>query len=88
MTVKSAAAFIDRSEQAANEAVARLMDADVLRQTTVGRRNRAFEAADLIDALTVLERRLASPAGETRSSAPSRRVPQRPSARPPVALGS
>lgn len=88
MTVKSAAAFIDRSEQAANEAVARLMDADVLRQTTVGRRNRAFEAADLIDALTVLERRLASPEGETRSSAPSRRVPQRPSARPPVALGS
>ncbi len=86
MTVKSAAAFIDRSEQAANEAVARLMDA--LRQTTVGRRNRAFEAADLIDALTALERRLASPEGETRSSAPSRRVPQRPSARPPVAPGS
>lgn len=78
VTVQSAAALIGRSEQAVNEAIARLSAADVLRQTTVGRRNRAFEAADLIDAVTDLERRLASPEGDTSSSAPVRRVPQRP----------
>jgi Fic family protein len=75
VTVQSAAALIDRSEQAVNEAIPRLVEAGVLRQTTVGRRNRAFEATDLIDALTDLERRLASPEGETRFSPPQRRVP-------------
>ncbi len=56
MTVQSAAALIDRSEQAVNEAIPRLVGAGILQQTTVGQRNRAFEAADLIDAFTDLER--------------------------------
>jgi Fic family protein len=77
VTVQSAAALIDRSQQAVNEAIPRLVEAGVLEQTTVGRRNRAFEATDLIDALTDLERRLASPEGNTRFSAPQRRVPYR-----------
>jgi Fic family protein len=77
VTVQSAAALIDRSEQAVNEAIPRLLDAGVLRQTTVGRRNRAFEAAELIDAFTDLERQLASPAADTRSSPPARTVPAR-----------
>jgi Fic family protein len=41
VTVQSAATLINRSEQAINEAIPRLVDAGVLRQTTVGRRNRA-----------------------------------------------
>jgi Fic family protein len=77
ITVQSAAALIGRSEQAVNEAIPRLVDASVLKQTTVGRRNRAFEALDLIKAFTDLERQLASPDGDTRHSPPERRVPQR-----------
>jgi hypothetical protein len=49
----------------------------VLRQVTVGRRNRAFEAPDVMDAFTDLERQLASPAGDTRISEPIRQVPGR-----------
>jgi Fic family protein len=76
MTVASAAEMIRRSGQAVNEAVGRLTEAGILRQVTVGRRNRAFEAADLIEAFTELERRLASPAGDTRSAPPTRTVPR------------
>lgn len=77
VTVGSAATLIDRSFVQTNEAVTRLADAGILRQVTVGRRNRAFEARDVINAFTDLERQLASPAGDTRSSEPARRVPQR-----------
>jgi Fic family protein len=77
ITVQSAAALIGRSVQAVNEAIPRLVEAGVLTQTTVGRRNRAFEARDLLNAFTELERRLASPDGDTLSSRPERRVPQR-----------
>jgi Fic family protein len=78
ITVQSAAALIGRSGQAVNEAIPRLVDAGVLTQTTVGRRNRAFEATDLIDAFNDLERQLASPDGDTLRSPPRRRVPRRP----------
>jgi Fic family protein len=77
MTVQSAAAVIGRSEQAVNEAIPRLVDAGVLTQTSIGRRNRAFEALDLIDAFTALERQLASPDGDTLHSPRERRVPRR-----------
>jgi len=60
-----------------NEAIPRLVEAGILKQTTVGQRNRAFEATDLVDAFTDLERQLASPEGDTHSSRPQRRVPQR-----------
>ncbi len=61
VTVHSAAPLTGRSEQAVNAAIPRLLDAQILRQTTLGRRNRAFEAPEMIDAFTDLERRLASP---------------------------
>jgi Fic family protein len=77
LTVRSAADLVSRSLRATNEAIARLSAAEVLTQVTVGRRNRAFEARELIDAFTDLERRLASPRGDTRVSPPSRRVPRR-----------
>jgi len=78
ITVRSAAALIGRSVQAVNEAMPGLVKAGVLKQTTVGKRNRAFEAMDLINAFTELERQLASPNGSTRHSPPERRVPHRP----------
>jgi len=77
LTVQSAARLVDRSAQTVNEAVGRLVDAGVLRQVTVGRRNRAFEAVDAIEAFTLLERRLASPEGDAMVSPPTRRVPRR-----------
>ncbi len=61
VTVSSAAALISRSFTAANDAVTRLTEAGILRQITVGRRNRAFEAPEVIEAFTALERQLASP---------------------------
>ena len=78
VTVKSAAELSGRSFKAANDGIARLVDAGILRQISVGRRNRAFEAPDVLEEFTALERQLASPAGDTRTSMPSRRVPRRP----------
>jgi len=77
ITVSSAAHLIGRSFVHTNEAVARLTEAGILKQVTIGRRNRAFEAPDIIAAFTDLERQLASPEGDTRTSEPVRRVPRR-----------
>jgi Fic family protein len=77
ITPRGATALIGRSYQATNEAIARLADAGILTPITLGRRNRAFEAAEVIDGFAELERRLSSPAGDTRIEPPSRRVPTR-----------
>jgi hypothetical protein len=61
LTVKGAAQMIDRSFTQTNDAAARLADAGILSQITVGKRNRAFEAKAIIN----LERQLASPAGDS-----------------------
>ncbi|GAB2668054.1 Fic family protein [Kribbella swartbergensis] len=78
LTLAGAARLIDRSQQAANQALARLVEARVLREITDGRRNRVYEAPELIDAFTLLERRFASPAADTRIEPPTRPVPPRP----------
>src|ERR1039457_1724681 len=80
VTVNSAADLIGRSFVHTNEAIDRLVEAGILKQVTVGRRNRAFEASEIIEVFTALERQLASPAGDTRTSGPVRRVPRRPQA--------
>lgn len=77
VTVSAAAARTGRSFQAANGAVGRLADVGILRPLTVGRRSRAFEARDLFDAFTDLERRLASARGDTAVAPPGRAVPPR-----------
>jgi Fic family protein len=77
LTVNGAADLIGRSFPQTNGAVTRLARAGILSQVTVGKRNRTFEAKEIIDAFTDLERQIASPAGDTRSSAPSRPVPPR-----------
>jgi len=78
VTVNSAADLISRSFPAASAAVSRLEQTKVLTQVNVGRKNRAFEATEIVDAFTDLERRLASPDRDTRVSPPARRVPARP----------
>jgi Fic family protein len=77
LTAESAATLLGRTFKPANDAIQRLVQAGILRQITIGRRNRAYEAPEIIDAFTDLERRLTSPEGNTRTSAPSRTVPHR-----------
>jgi len=77
VTANSAAGLIGRSFKTANDAISRLTEAGILRQVNVGRRNRAFEALDVIEEFTALDRQLARPAGDTRVSDPIRRVPRR-----------
>ena len=78
VTVESAARLIGRSEMRTGEAINRLESAGVLRQRNVGKqRYRVFEAVDVVDLFTGLERALASPTGDTASAPPTRRVPRR-----------
>ena len=78
LTTSTAAELVGRSFQATSLAVDRLVGAGVLVQVNIGRRNRAFEAHELVDEFTAFERRLASPQGDTRISTPVRRVPRPP----------
>ncbi len=77
LSATSAARLTGRSFRAVNEAIARLTAAGILTQVRAGRRNRAFEAPEVISAFTDLERQLASPVGDTRLAAPVRAVPGR-----------
>jgi Fic family protein len=77
ITVETAAKLVGRSVRAANQAVDQLVNAGVLLPTRHVRRNRAFEAAGLLDLLTTFERALASPDGDTHLTPPVRRVPHR-----------
>lgn len=74
-TVGTAARVVRRSEVAVGHAVTRLIEAGVIRQVKVGRRNRAFEAVGLFEAFTGFERQLASPDSETARTPPVRPVP-------------
>ncbi len=78
LTTSTAAELVGRSFQATNQAIERLVETGALAQVSVGRRNRAFEARELVDAFTAFERRLASPEGDTLVSPPARRAPRRP----------
>ncbi|WP_207782423.1 Fic family protein [Phytoactinopolyspora limicola] len=77
-SVATAATHIARTFQATSEAVNRLVQAGVVRQMKVGRRNRTFEAVGLFEAFTGFERLLASPGADTQMSPSERPVPQRP----------
>lgn len=76
VTVASASALIGRSKARTTDAVNTLAAAGILRQRDVGRRRyRVFEATDVLDLFTGLERALASPTGDTATAAPARPVP-------------
>jgi hypothetical protein len=70
------AAFGRRKPQV-NDAVARLQGAGILTQVTAGRRNRAFEAREVVMAFADLERRLTSPEADTAAVPPACPVPTR-----------
>lgn len=69
---KLARALLGVSDPAAWGALQRLEKAGVLRQITVGRRNRAYEAQGLFDVVDRFESELATPPGQAR---PVRRAP-------------
>ncbi len=78
VTVESAAHLIGRSTMRTGDAINRLVDGGVLRQRNVGQeRYRVFEAIDVVELFTGLERALASPTGDTRTDQPNRPVPSR-----------
>jgi Fic family protein len=79
LTVDAAATLLNRSKQAANEALSVLERASVLKQTSIGRRNRAFEAVELVRLVDAFERELAIPEdGESpRRPAPTARGRER-----------
>lgn len=58
INVKTAAQLLGGTEERARQAVLRLEQAGVLRQTAVGRRNRAWECVGLFDLLDRFEREL------------------------------
>ncbi|MFZ1926267.1 MAG: Fic family protein [Solirubrobacteraceae bacterium] len=78
LTIHSAEALLGRTFKPTHEAIERLLEAGILKQITIDKRSRAYEAPEIIDAFTALERQLVSPDGDTRSSPPGRRVPYRP----------
>jgi len=79
VTVESASKLIGRSKARTTDAVNALAAAGVLRQRNAGRqRYRIFEATEVLDLFTTLERSLASPTGQTRTDRPVRPVPRRP----------
>jgi Fic family protein len=59
--VKTAARLLGGTDERARQAILRLEAAGVLRQTSVGRRNRAWESVGLFDLLDRFERELGSP---------------------------
>jgi Fic family protein len=85
LTVSGASKLLGRTFAAVNRAIDVLVDAKILTPVKAGHRNRVFEARELIDAFTALERQLASPEGNTRTSAPIRPVPGRPQHRRKIA---
>ena len=78
LTTSVVAELIGRSLRATGQAMDQLVREGILVQITVGRRNRAFEAPQLIEAFTAFERGLASPEGDTAIADPFRPVPPRP----------
>jgi Fic family protein len=61
VTAATASKILGRSEEAARQAITQLAGARVLHQTTVGRRNRAWEAPEVFKLVDAVERELATP---------------------------
>ena len=82
LSVEDAARVLGRAYSTANDAIEKLVAAKILTPIDASRRHRRFEAREVLDAFTALERRLASPAADTRIAKPVRDVPARPKLRP------
>jgi Fic family protein len=82
VTVASVQNILDCSVPTAVSNIERLEAAGILHKATQNRKRRiVYEARDVIEAFTLLERQLASPAGDTNVARPVRTVPARPTKR-------
>ena len=76
-SVESLVAATGRSTSSVGAAVNRLQEAGIIALTTRGKRNRVFEAPEVLEEFGIIERRLASPVRDTRVAKPARPVPER-----------
>jgi len=77
LTVSTAMKLTGSSHQKTSVAVSKLVEAGVLKRMSSGMRNVSYEAPEIFEAFTSLERQLGSPSGNTKISPPSRSVPAR-----------
>ena len=77
LTVKSASMLTGKTLVATNNAINQLVGAGILHQIGAGGRNRVYEAPEIIEAFSDLERQLANPEGDTHKSKLTRQVPAR-----------
>jgi Fic family protein len=75
ITAQSAVALTRRSERAIDGAIRELVEAGVLKQVSGKVRYRLYEAVGVFELVTVAERALASPVGDTGRAPPVRSVP-------------
>lgn len=78
LTARTVERMLGVSFIAARQALEELADAGVLRRKSLSRNTTGYLAREILDLVTVAERRLASTRFDTRVSAPNRSVPQRP----------
>lgn len=78
LTARTAADTYEVSQKAAQSALEELHGARILSRRSIGRGTHAYLADDLLDIITVAERRLASTRFDTRETPPNRPVPARP----------
>lgn len=78
LTASSVRRILGVSFPAANAALEELHEAEVLDTRKIERNTTAYLATEILDLVTVTERRLASTRFDTRESAPNRPVPARP----------
>lgn len=76
-SVESLVAATGRSTSSVGAAVNRLQEAGIIALTTRGKRNRVFEAPEVLEEFGIIERRLASPVRDTRVAKPVRPVSER-----------
>jgi Fic family protein len=77
ITIAEAKRLTGASISSVNDAVVRLSEAHIIAPTVVGKKRRqVYQATEIVEAFTTLERQLASPAGDTEISGPVRTVPK------------
>jgi Fic family protein len=72
---KDMVSALGKSLPTINATIGRLVEAEIVKQVNAGKRNRVFEATEVLSIFTGFERSLASPANDTAIEKPARPVP-------------
>jgi Fic family protein len=76
-TIASVSVAIGRAISAVTPAIARCVEVGIVKPMGNQKRNRTFEATEVIKEFNIFERRLASPVGNTEIAKPARKVPDK-----------